>query len=104
MARAVASVGVDVTDAPQQHRYEARIDGELAGFAEYRATDRLVTFVHTEVLGEFEGRGVGSGLVRAALDDVRAAGRRVRALCPFVKGYIERHPDEYGDLVAPEPA
>jgi uncharacterized protein len=91
---------VDVTDAPEQHRYEARIDGELAGFAEYRASDRIVTFIHTEVLPEFEGRGVGSGLVRAALDDVRAKGRLVRAVCPFVKGYIERHPGEYEDLVA----
>jgi uncharacterized protein len=90
---------MDVTNSPDQHRYEARIDGELAGFAEYRTTDRLVTFVHTEVLAEFEGRGVGSGLVRAALDDVRATGRQVRAVCPFVKGYIERHPDEYRDLV-----
>jgi predicted GNAT family acetyltransferase len=90
---------MDVTNSPDQHRYEARIDGELAGFAEYRTTDRLVTFVHTEVLAEFEGRGVGSGLVRAALDDVRATGRQVRAVCPFVKGYIERHPGEYRDLV-----
>jgi predicted GNAT family acetyltransferase len=90
---------MDVTNSPDQHRYEARIDGELAGFAEYRTTDRLVTFVHTEVLAEFEGRGVGSGLVRAALDDVRATGRQVQAVCPFVKGYIERHPDEYRDLV-----
>jgi uncharacterized protein len=95
---------MDVTNSPDQHRYEARIDGELAGFAEYRTADRLVTFVHTEVLAEFEGRGVGSGLVRAALEDVRNTGRQVRAVCPFVKGYIERHPDEYGDLVAQEPA
>jgi uncharacterized protein len=90
---------VDVTDAAEQQRYEARIDGELAGIAEYRASDGLVTFLHTEVMPEFEGRGVGSGLVRAALDDVRAHGRRVRALCPFVQKYVERHADEYGDLV-----
>ncbi|MHA6620748.1 GNAT family N-acetyltransferase [Pseudonocardia sp. DLS-67] len=91
---------MDVTDAPEQHRYEARIDGELAGFAEYRASDRIVTFVHTQVMPDFEGKGVGSALVRGALDDVRAHGRKVRAVCPFVKGYVERHPDEYGDLVA----
>ncbi len=90
---------MDVTDAAEQQRYEARIDGELAGIAEYRASDELVTFLHTEVMPEFEGRGVGSGLVRAALDDVRGHGRRVRALCPFVKKYVERHADEYGDLV-----
>ena len=90
---------MDVTNAPEQRRYEARIDGELAGIAEYRASDKIVTFVHTQVMSEFEGKGVASGLVRAALDDVRAHGRKVRPVCPFVKGYIEKHSDEYGDLL-----
>jgi uncharacterized protein len=90
---------MEVTDAAERRRYEARIDGELAGFAAYRASDGLVTFVHTEVMPEFEGRGVASALVRAALDDVRAHGRRVRAVCPFVAGYVERHADEYRDLL-----
>ena len=91
---------MDVTDAPERRRYEARIDGELAGIAEYRASDRVVTFVHTEVMSAFEGKGVGSALVRAALDDVRAHGRKVRAVCPFVKGYVEKHSDEYADLLS----
>ena len=90
---------MDVTNAPEHRRYEARIDGELAGIAEYRASERVVTFVHTEVMSAFEGKGVASGLVRAALDDVRAHGRKVRAVCPFVKGYVEKHSDEYGDLL-----
>ena len=91
---------MDVTNAPEHRRYEARIDGELAGIAEYRASDRIVTFVHTQVMSAFEGKGVGSALVRGALDDVRAQGKKVRAVCPFVKGYVEKHSDEYGDLVA----
>jgi predicted GNAT family acetyltransferase len=91
---------MDVTNAPERRRYEARIDGELAGIAEYRASDKIVTFVHTQVMSEFEGKGVASALVRAALDDVRAHGRKVRPVCPFVKGYVEKHSDEYGDLVA----
>ena len=92
-------VDLDVTDAPERRRYEARIDGELAGIAEYRAADGLVTFIHTEVMPEFQGRGVASALVRAALDDVRAHGGRVRAVCPFVAEFVQRHADEYGDLL-----
>jgi predicted GNAT family acetyltransferase len=91
---------MDVTNAPEHRRYEARIDGELAGIAEYRASDRIVTFIHTQVMSAFEGKGVGSALVRGALDDVRAHGKKVRAVCPFVKGYVEKHSDEYGDLLA----
>jgi predicted GNAT family acetyltransferase len=37
--------------------------------------------------------------VRGALDDVRAQGKKVRPACPFVKRYVEKHSDEYGDLV-----
>jgi uncharacterized protein len=84
---------------PAQSRYEAHIDGELAGYAEYQLSDELVTFTHTEVLEKFEGRGVGSALARFGLDDVRAEGtRKVLPLCPFVKGWIGKHP-EYVDLV-----
>jgi predicted GNAT family acetyltransferase len=90
---------VVTTHAPDAHRYEAHLDGELAGFAEYQLTDQLVVFTHTEVDERFEGRGVGSALARFALDDVRATGtRQVLPLCPFIKGWIGKHPD-YTDLV-----
>ncbi|SCQ64531.1 GNAT family N-acetyltransferase [Propionibacterium freudenreichii] len=56
-------------------------------------------FTHTEVEPNFEGQGVGSKIARFALDDVRDDGSRsVLPLCPFIKGWILRHPD-YKDLV-----
>lgn len=88
----------DVRDVPDRSRYEAIVDGALAGFAAYRMRDGVRVFTHTEVSDAFEGRGVGSALVRGALDDVRASGGRLVALCPFVHSFIERH-DEYADLV-----
>ena len=93
-------MAVEVTDLPEARRYEARVDGELkaAGFAEYIRTAELVAFVHTEVAPEYEGKGVGSALARAALDDARASGLRVLATCPFIAGWIARHP-EYQDLL-----
>ena len=94
---------VQVTRNDEQTRYEARVDGELAGFAEYQLTDILVVFTHTEVDGTFEGQGVGSALARYALDDVRDQGtRRVLAICPFIKGWIDRHPD-YAPLLHGSP-
>ena len=90
---------VETTHNPAEHRYEAHLDGELAGFAAYDLTDRLVIFTHTEVEEKFEGHGVGSTLARFALDDVRATGtHEVLALCPFIKSWIEKHP-EYADLL-----
>lgn len=90
---------VTVTDVPERTRYEARVDGELAAFADYIPTDELLAFTHTEVLPAFEGKGVGSALVREALDDVRARQRRVLAVCPFVSGWIARHREQYGELL-----
>jgi predicted GNAT family acetyltransferase len=88
---------VTVTDAENSDRFEARIDGALAGYAEYMRTDRLVVYPHTEVDPAYEGRGVGGALARAALDDARRRGLPVLAICPFIAGWMGRHP-EYQDL------
>ena len=83
----------------EQHRYVAKIDGEVAGFVSYRMQGDDFVFVHTEVDDAFEGRGVGSALARQSLDDVRRQGVKVVPQCPFIAGWIERHP-EYADLTA----
>lgn len=92
---------VTVTNVPAEHRYEARLDGELAGFAQYRERPGLIAFVHTEVDPGFEGKGVGGALVKAALEDARTRELAVLPFCPFVNGYIEKHP-EFVDLVPAE--
>jgi uncharacterized protein len=90
---------IEFADDPGRLRYEARIDGVLAGFAAYQLTQGRIVFTHTEVDPRFEGHGVGSGLARFALDDVRAQGsRRVVPRCPFIRSWIEDHPD-YLDVV-----
>jgi uncharacterized protein len=89
----------EITDNPDVGRYEIRLDGELAGFAEYRTDPGKIVFTHTEVEDAYEGRGVGSALARGALDDVRKRGLRAVPLCPFIEGWIDKHPD-YADLVA----
>lgn len=88
---------VHVVDAPERSRFEATLDGRLAGWAEYTPTPQMLVFTHTEVDPAFEGRGVGSALVRHALDDVRRRGTRALAVCPFVLAWIRRHPG-YADL------
>ena len=90
---------VQVTDNEAEKRFEARLDGELVGSAFYDTADDVIVFTHTEVDDAVEGKGVGSALARAALDAVRADGRRkVVARCPFIKGWIDRHP-AYQDLL-----
>jgi uncharacterized protein len=100
MAQPPQDASLTVRDNTDEGRFEAVDEsGVVAGFAAYRRREGRVVFTHTEVDDAFEGRGVGSTLVRAALDAVRDEGVQVVPLCPFVRSYIHRHP-EYADLVA----
>jgi predicted GNAT family acetyltransferase len=90
---------IQITDNPHRHRFEGHLDGELAGFVVYRREDDRLVLVHTEVDPGFEGQGVGSALARGILDRLRAEGEVVVPECPFIAGWIEKHPD-YADLVA----
>jgi predicted GNAT family acetyltransferase len=90
-----------IRDDPDRHRYEIVVDDVLAGFAVYHVRSGRYFFVHTEIDDAYEGRGLGSALARGALDDVRAKGATIVALCPFIAGWIDKHPD-YADLVDEE--
>ena len=86
-----------VINNPNLGRYELAVEGHVAA-AYYHRSNGVVTFDHTEVPPELGGKGIGSKLVKGALDQVRADGLRVVAECPFVKSWIEKHPD-YRDLL-----
>jgi predicted GNAT family acetyltransferase len=90
-----------MADHPDRRRYELELDGKLVGFLTYRvdADTGVITHRHTEIEPAYEGRGLGSRLVRFALDDARARGLTVRPQCPFVEAFIGRHP-QYADLMA----
>ena len=90
---------VRVVENPGAGRFELFADGELAGAAYYRFEDGAMAFTHTEVDDAYEGRGLGSKLAAGALDEARSRGVEVLPYCPFVRGYIQRHP-EYLDLLA----
>jgi uncharacterized protein len=87
----------DVINNRPHHRFELEVDGHVAT-EHYRLEGNVITFEHTEVPPELGGKGVGSRLVQGALDQVRAEGLKVVAECPFVKGWIGKHP-EYQDLL-----
>jgi uncharacterized protein len=88
----------EVVDVPEESRYELRLSERMIGLAAYRRRDGRIAFTHTEVAEPWEGRGFGSRLAGAALEDASRQGLAIVPLCPFIARYIERHP-EYEALI-----
>jgi len=90
---------ITVIDVPERERFEARDGDDLAGFVTYQLTGAIIAYTHTEIVPANEGKGVGSTLARAVLDDARDKGRTVVPICPFIRGWLDKHA-EYDDIVA----
>jgi len=90
---------LSVVHEPESSRYVLLRDGVEVGQTVYdRPEPGLIEFLHTEVDTSLQEHGLGSALAAGALDDVRANSTdRVSAICPFISGFIRKHP-EYGDL------
>jgi predicted GNAT family acetyltransferase len=88
----------EVVNNESARRFEITVDGHT-GFLQYARTAERINLLHTEVPPELGGRGLGAVLAKAALDYARQARLEVVATCPFVKKYLEKHP-EYAELLA----
>ena len=93
------TAALSVQDNRAELRYELVRGGEVLGFLLYRIEPDGVVLVHTDVDPAYEGQGLGSVLVKGALDDLRERGVRAVPLCPFVRAYIRRLP-EYAPVSA----
>jgi len=95
---AVQNVKVEHREA--ERRYVITIDGEQAGFADYRDVDADTRdFNHTVIDPAFRGQGLSGKLVQAALDDTRAAGKKIIPTCSAVEHFVKKN-ESYRDLVA----
>ena len=87
-----------VTDNAAQSQFEIHVGGERAGLVRYNLREGTLTLIHTEVGDKFQGLGLASRLARAVLDSARERGLAVLPYCPYIAGWIRKHPD-YRDLV-----
>jgi predicted GNAT family acetyltransferase len=82
----------EVVDRVDEGRFVLEIDGQVADLV-YRVEGAYLVLIHTEVPESLEGRGLGGGLVRAALDRALQDGLTVVPLCPFARRWLGRHPE-----------
>ena len=94
--------GTRLVDDTAEERYDLWQGDTLAGSIEYETRPGVVVLIHTEVDSAFEGHGLGAKLVKFALDDIRGRGLKLVPVCPFVRAYLQRHPEER-DLVVRTP-
>lgn len=92
------SLDPEIKDLEEARRYELTVDGHTA-YVEYNnvAGGRLVS--KTLVPQELEGRGIASRLAKHVLQDIRDKGLKILPTCTYFAAYIQKRPDEYGDLV-----
>ncbi len=83
---------LEIVNNSDARRWEARSNGEVLGYSQYREEPGAIVFTHTVVEPQHEGRGIGSQLARTALDDAITRELRITPRCPFIRSYVERHP------------
>lgn len=90
---------LEIVDASDRHRFEARLGATLVGFTQYSVRDATMFILHTEIDPGFEGKGYGGRLAAAVLDAAQARGLVAVVRCPFVSVYVRRHRADYPDAV-----
>ena len=95
------AAGYEVVHEPEESRFAVHAAGHTA-VLEYQRVGERIIMPHTVVPGPLEGQGVGSQLARTALDWAGQENLRVVPLCPFVRAYIQRHPEYAALTTRPE--
>ena len=75
-------------------QFELRTDEHLA-YLTYRMRKKTMFFMHTKVPDELAGQGIASGLALAALNFAKDHKYAIAVMCPFVSGFVEKHPEWY---------
>ena len=92
-------MGISVLKNKELNRFEIYSDGELAGFAEFKIKNQMISYTHTEIDTRFGGQGLGSQLIKEALDEALEQDLQVAPYCSFVSAYIRKNSEKYLHLV-----
>lgn len=95
----MSSLQITREDGAEAGRYVAQVEGQEAELTYLKTGEGVLVADHTGVPPALEGRGIGSALVKALVEDARAEGRKILPACPFVAAQFKRHPD-WSDLLA----
>ena len=92
-------MSISILKNDELNRFEIYSDGELAGFADFKIENQMISYTHTEIDPRFSGKGLGSQLIKEALDEVLEQNLEVAPYCSFVSAYIKKNSEKYLHLV-----
>ena len=92
-------MSISILKSEELNRFEIYFDGELAGFADFRIENQIISYTHTEIDPKFGGKGLGSQLIKEALDEALEQNLEVAPYCSFVSAYIKKNSQKYLHLV-----
>ena len=92
-------MSISVVKNHELNRFEIYSDGELAGFADFKIENQMISYTHTEIDPRFGGKGLGSQLIKEALDEALEQNLEVAPYCSFVSAYIKKSGEKYLHLV-----
>lgn len=76
-----------------ESQYEFHVGKYIPKIKYMKSVNNEIYLTHTEVPSELGGQGIGSLLVEKVLQDIEMQKLQLVPLCPFVAGYIQKHPD-----------
>ena len=92
-------MSISILKNEELNRFEIYSNGELAGFAEFKVSNQMISYTHTDIDPRFGGKGLGSQLIKEALDEALEQNLEVAPYCSFVSTYIKKNSEKYLDLV-----
>ena len=92
-------MSISIVKNEELSRFEIYSDRELAGFADFKIENQMISYTHTEIDPRFGGQGLGSQLIKEALDKALEQNLEVAPYCSFVSAYIKKNSEKYLHLV-----
>ena len=98
MAHTENSMDSEFSNNSIRERFELTVEGDKA-FIDYRIRNGILYLTHTEVPENMRGNGIGTALVKQALQYIKSKGLQIKSLCPFISEYLQKHP-KWNSVVA----
>ncbi len=92
---------MEIVRNPDRNRFELVHDGAVIGTLAYSYDGDVTVLERIEVDEKYSGQGLAGEFTEAVLSSMRLNEEAVLPQCPYVRGWILKHP-QFRDVVPPD--